>query len=388
MSNGSEGRMDEKKRASEYRYAVTSRRIWNDSAFKALSASPPCGQSLFHRLLTAPEASPIPGLIPVGRAALAEALGWTLDGFDQAIGEAIAQGMVKADWNARLIWLPKAFKHNKPASTNQVRGWVRAFNEIPDSPLKDEARSALRELCVSLGKAWISAFNEERSAARKPKAKPSPKPSAEPSPMPKAKASPKPKAIQTPTPTPTPTLSGEGAQSGGGDPVRKSPETKWEASLRAATATEAGCLAAFDEGYATTSPGKRPLGVRGNHADALDQLRQAEGMGDPVSIFREAGAELGRRVSRSKGTEYAVLQPWRLFLGAPIGSWLTDVPRDAAATEIADRILALAADSRRLASLASDALKRGDKAERARLNAESERAAQECERLKREAVAA
>lgn len=374
------------KKPNDFRYAVVSRRLWNDASFRALSAPAPCGQALFQRLLTAPEASPIPGLIPAGRAALAEALRWTPEAFDDAFAEVSAQGMAKADWEARLVWLPKAFEHNKPASTNQVKAWRKAFNDVPDSPLKEEAKAALRALCVSLGKPWIAALNDDDKASPKSRRMPSVKASPKPSPMASAKASPDPSPIQIPTqnqnqtPTHTPSLALAPLPP---RTVRHAdlPEPRWEAAMRGPTPAESACLAAFDAGYATTSPGKRALGVKNKHADLGSLVADAESIGDPPAVFREAGAELGRRVAAGAGTPHPIRNPWTVFCAAPIGSWATSAPQD----ERSDRIAALAAESKQFARLADEALVRGDKAGRADLNAKSEAAAQACERLKREA---
>jgi hypothetical protein len=145
----------------------------------------PSGQAVFLRLLTGPEASIIPGLIPAGRAQLAEAFGWSLEAFDQAIGEAISEGIAYASWDDRLVWLPNALKHDPPASLNAVVGWSRAFGELPDCELKERARKSIEGFLSDLGGQWLQAFT-----GIKPKAKPSPKPSGKPSPKPKAKASP------------------------------------------------------------------------------------------------------------------------------------------------------------------------------------------------------
>jgi hypothetical protein len=84
--------------------------------------------------------------------------------------------------------------------------------------------------------------------------------------------------------------------------------------------------------------------------------------------------------------------PWAIGADWPFSTWAKDPCRyqgkaaDHVAQSIADQIIALASESIRDANLASEALKRGDRDEYRRLNAESERHAQECERLKRGAA--
>lgn len=158
---------------------------WDDPAFRALSAIAPCGQGLLLYLKTGPHTGAIPGLSRVGRAALAEELGWELEAFEEAFEEAFQQGLAKADWKARVMWLPGELQHNRPESPNVVKAWASAAALIPDCDLKREALAATREALSAMGDAFAKAWDEAS-------AEPSPKPSAKPSP----KASPKPRANQ------------------------------------------------------------------------------------------------------------------------------------------------------------------------------------------------
>ena len=140
------------------RYSKIDRRIWNDAKFRALSRSQPCAQVLFLYLLTNPFVGPIPGVYCAGEAMLAEALGWPLEGFQKAFREAFEQGLVKADFGARLIWIPKAIRYNEPESTNVVRSWRDAWDELPECELKRQAWQALR--AVLAAKDSLSEKNE------------------------------------------------------------------------------------------------------------------------------------------------------------------------------------------------------------------------------------
>jgi hypothetical protein len=142
------------------RYKKVETKIWGDAKFQRLSPPPPNAQTLWFRLLTGPETNQIPGLIPVGEAALAEALRWDLEGFREAFREVSAEGMAEADWEARLIWLPNAYRYNAPESPNVVRHWGKVWEEIPESPLKVKAYQQLRAYCEGLGEAFAKAFRE------------------------------------------------------------------------------------------------------------------------------------------------------------------------------------------------------------------------------------
>jgi hypothetical protein len=144
--------------ATKVRYRKITTRIWGDERFRALSAPNPNAQSLWIYLLTGPHTNTIPGLFPAGKAALAEALKWSRSGFEGAFKEITEQGMAKADWEARVVWIPKAIRHNEPESPDVVRGWRTNLAEIPECDLKREAMRELGSHLKAKGPAWASAW--------------------------------------------------------------------------------------------------------------------------------------------------------------------------------------------------------------------------------------
>jgi hypothetical protein len=160
------------------RYRKIEVKTWGDEKFRRLSPMPPSGQGLWLFLMTGPHTSAIPGLFKAGRAALAEDLGWDQEGFDKAFGEVSAQGMAKADFKARLMWLPKAIHHNKPESPNVVRSWRAELDLLPECDLKREAIQTLRAFLQGMGASYVEAFDELfRAQAQKATPKPCAKPS-------------------------------------------------------------------------------------------------------------------------------------------------------------------------------------------------------------------
>jgi hypothetical protein len=98
---------------------------------------------------------------------LAEALGWDLKAFREAFAEASRQGLVKADFEARLIWLPNAIRYNEPENPNVVKSWRAAWDELPECKLKRVAWEALRvalaakdEVAEKNESAWVTAFSQ------------------------------------------------------------------------------------------------------------------------------------------------------------------------------------------------------------------------------------
>ncbi len=163
------------------RYRKIEVRTWSDEKFRALSPVQPSGQGLWFFLLTGPHTGPIPGLFRAGRAAMAEELGWSPETFDEAFREVSEQGMAKADFVARLMWLPNAIKHNKPESPNVVKSWAPEFDLLPECPLKLEALEAIKAFVCALGPgfsgAFIGAFESHGESSGKASGKPSWKPS-------------------------------------------------------------------------------------------------------------------------------------------------------------------------------------------------------------------
>ena len=133
-------------------------RMWGDAKFRRLSEQ---AKLLWVYLLTGPETTSLPGLIVCGRAQLAESLGWLPQRLGERFGELSSLGMAKADWDARLIWLPNAVKYNLPANPNVVwgpKGWAGHWGLIPECSLQIEAWHALRSAMEQLPQPFLEGF--------------------------------------------------------------------------------------------------------------------------------------------------------------------------------------------------------------------------------------
>lgn len=140
-------------------YRRISVRMYADGKYQALSKPGPSGQALWWYLLTGPHTNLIPGLFTAGRAGLAEALGWEQPDFDACWDEISTQKIASADWKARVVWIPKAIEHNKPASPSVVVGWRRHWPLIPECNLKWTAFRHLRGyLETEMGAGFVNAF--------------------------------------------------------------------------------------------------------------------------------------------------------------------------------------------------------------------------------------
>lgn len=167
------------------RYRKVEVKTYGDAKFRKLSPIPPCGQGLWIYLLTGPHTTSVPGLFRAGRAALAEALGWSQEAFDKAFEEVFQLGMAKADWGNRVVWLPNGIKHNEPASPNVVKSWATELDLIPECELKVEGIAGIASALSAMNPAFSEAFSLWKQPAKtcgKASRKPSAKPSAKPSP--------------------------------------------------------------------------------------------------------------------------------------------------------------------------------------------------------------
>jgi hypothetical protein len=137
------------------RFRKVSSGTWGDEKFDALSES---AKLLWFYLLTGPETTSLPGLIVIGRAALAEAMKWDVRKLDRAFGELKSSGMAVADWRARLVWLPKGVRHNAPQNPSVVQGWREHLKVLPGCPLKRQAISGLASEIEKLPDNMVTAF--------------------------------------------------------------------------------------------------------------------------------------------------------------------------------------------------------------------------------------
>lgn len=147
------------------RYSKVYRRMWNDEKFRSLSPLKPSGQALWLYLLTCTENQNIPGLFEAREVAMADKLRWDLDAFRYAFQEALNQGMIKADWEAGLVWLPKGIHHNRPGSINVVKSWGNTWDDLPECGLKSEAYQYLLAFFDGMGDAFRYAFEESCAKA-------------------------------------------------------------------------------------------------------------------------------------------------------------------------------------------------------------------------------
>ena len=139
------------------RYRKIETKMWGDAKFRSF---PQNTQYLWIYLLTNPETTSLPGLYSCGKMAMVESLGWSMESFLESFEELSRNDMVKADWDARLIWIPKSIIYNRPQNPNVVKSWSAHWNDLPECPLKVEAYQAFKIRMESLGESYLKSFLE------------------------------------------------------------------------------------------------------------------------------------------------------------------------------------------------------------------------------------
>lgn len=140
------------------RYRRVSLQTWGDKKFRELSRPAPNAQTLWLFLITGPHTSAIPGLLHVGQAGLAESLSWSLPALRRCWQEIADKEMGEANWDAPLIWLPNALKHNPPESLNVVKSWATTFDTLPECALKAKAEAYIQAFLQAKGQGFAEAF--------------------------------------------------------------------------------------------------------------------------------------------------------------------------------------------------------------------------------------
>lgn len=102
-------------------------------------------------LMTGPRTTQLPGLVAVGRGAIADELELEPEDAAAALRELEGSGWVRADWKARLVWLPGIVQRFPPSSPNVVKGWRKLWRGLPRCALLDEAAEAFSAIIATRG---------------------------------------------------------------------------------------------------------------------------------------------------------------------------------------------------------------------------------------------
>lgn len=169
---------------AERQFTMVDKRLRLDAGVRGMS---PGARFLWVTLLTSHAMSSIPGLLHEHPEELASWCGLSPEGFQEAFSELSRAGRVVADWDAGVVWLPRAPRYRWPNGPLQVRGWRSVVRQyLPESPLVHRALFEIREQLQEVYEdpaPFIKAFDEAfPEAFWKPSTKPFPEPSEKGSP--------------------------------------------------------------------------------------------------------------------------------------------------------------------------------------------------------------
>lgn len=140
------------------RFKKVDPRIWSDKKFKNMTPLAPGGQALWLFLLTNPSYGRVPGLLNLGFGAVQDSLNWPKESLGESFRECFIATLFFADFDAKLIWLPKAILYNKPQNPNIVLSWRDEINSLPECFLRDQALLSLYLALANLGEPYTKAM--------------------------------------------------------------------------------------------------------------------------------------------------------------------------------------------------------------------------------------
>lgn len=123
--------------------------LWDDEWFVNL---PDFERTVWLAVLTGPQVRQIPGLMVATAATIADYLRREATDVANAIARFVADGRVEVDARARMLRVVNAprwaAEHGEPENPNVIKGWWRAWKELPTCDLKRRHARALREAFV------------------------------------------------------------------------------------------------------------------------------------------------------------------------------------------------------------------------------------------------
>ncbi|MGB9780641.1 hypothetical protein [Caldanaerobacter sp.] len=112
-------------------YTRVESRFWQDEKMRLVSDD---ARYLMLYLLTSPHRNVL-GFYFLPEPYACFDLGWTTERFRKALGELLANGLVKYDETAHVVLIINFLKHNPLENHNQVKSATQKLDEIPKTPL-------------------------------------------------------------------------------------------------------------------------------------------------------------------------------------------------------------------------------------------------------------
>lgn len=127
--------------------------LWDDEWVASLDDF---DRTVWFAILTGPQVRNIPGLMIATAATLADFMRRPVDAVAAALSRFALDGKIEQDERARVLRVIKAprwaAEHGEPENQNVIKGWWRAWKELPESPVKRRHLSGLLD-AFSMAKA-------------------------------------------------------------------------------------------------------------------------------------------------------------------------------------------------------------------------------------------
>jgi hypothetical protein len=135
--------------------------MWEDERFLALDPPAPNPQWLFIYLLTAPRTNVVPGLLRQSVTAAARTLQWQTVYFRDMLAKLEEQGMVIADADQGLFWVPKALRRYPVQTKKQVWAYCQDLIDLPQCDVsKRIIEGVVGFFALEDGGKWLETIQE------------------------------------------------------------------------------------------------------------------------------------------------------------------------------------------------------------------------------------
>ncbi len=128
--------------------------IWNDNKFPFLDDDT---QLVWFHAYTCPFSNGL-GMFLASVEALAANKRWSVERYSKGFENLIANDFIRFDEGYQVVWFPKFLMHNKPENPNSLKGLLKFWSDIPESPLKTEFYHTLGALCNEWGDNFVKVF--------------------------------------------------------------------------------------------------------------------------------------------------------------------------------------------------------------------------------------
>lgn len=168
------------------RYRRVETGTFSDRKFRELSRPQPNARDLWVYLLCGERTTIFPGLVIAREEVIASDFRWPLSAdlfapqsegprcFREAWKEIADRDMARADWDAGIVILPRALLTRigrprstaRPNSPNDLRGWAKAWPQIPDCALSDWYLEELGRFAAELDRERAAAVDDKPAKKR------------------------------------------------------------------------------------------------------------------------------------------------------------------------------------------------------------------------------